>query len=752
MRTSFLFPARTPSLFLLSILFLIPFSGLRSQAPASGDSLTGLYRTDLDSQQQWRIKKEGDQLILELVGQGQTKLIPLGNGRFRPEQVSPPAVIEFIKDSTGSVYKFTWSQDKHGQKTELVRVSLTEGGKPDGYSGQYKIKNNPYRTIRIREEGKGLTIQYDKSSPVNFSPLSADKFVTKNGGYTVVYEFIRDRQGNIQKLMTSESGLLDLIKVRDVSEMASATAATASASLNSFTRADTLQSMLTPLRTCYDVLFYGLDISVLPETKSITGTTTIRLRAVDSFDRMQVDLYANMKIEKILFHDRELPYTREYNAVFIRFPTRIAKGEEISITFSYSGQPQVPDAATLRGGFFWFQDRNGKPWIESVCQGSGASLWWPCKDHLSDKPDSMRISITVPTGLTDISNGRLLGTTELSGNRTRFDWYVGYPINNYNVVVNIGDYAHLSDTYATGENDTLALNYYCMSYNLEKARQIFRQVKPMLALYEKDFGPYPFQKDGFTLMESLYPMEHQGAVSFGPLTNPINSDHFDRAEIQRTAWHESAHEWWGNSITCKDMADLWIHESFATYAEVLAYDAFAGRPAAAKYLKEQHPENKEPIIGIYNVNHFHLGDMYSKGCLMLNTLRNAIDNDSCWFAMLRGLQQRFRYQSVTTEEIVGFINWTTKKDYTPFFDQYLRHTELPELSLIVKKIADGLEVQYKWNVPVSGFDLPVKVTTAKNIFSFIYPTTEWKTIRLGSMTPADLKVDTDDFYIRVALQ
>ena len=233
------------------------------------------------------------------------------------------------------------------------------------------------------------------------------------------------------------------------------------------------------------------------------------------------------------------------------------------------------------------QDRNGKPWIESVCQGSGASLWWPCKDHLSDKPDSMKIRITVPDDLMDISNGRLLQKTKLEGNYTRFDWYVSYPINNYNVVLNIGDYAHFSDHYISGL-DTLALNFYCMPYNMDKAKQIFSHTKPMLALYEKDFGKYPFAKDGFTLMESLYPMEHQSAVSIGPINNPINSENYDSAESIRTSWHEAAHEWWGNSINCKDMADLWIHEAFATYAEVLAYEQFSGKQAALKYLKSDY--------------------------------------------------------------------------------------------------------------------------------------------------------------------
>jgi aminopeptidase N len=291
-----------------------------------------------------------------------------------------------------------------------------------------------------------------------------------------------------------------------------------------------------------------------------------------------------------------------------------------------------------------------------------------------------------------------------------------------------------------------------MPYNYEKAKRIFDTVKPMLALYEKDFGKYPFEKDGFTLMESLYPMEHQGAVTFGPIDNPVLSDQTDFDDLTRTAWHESAHEWWGNSITCKDMADLWIHEAFATYAEVLAYEAFAGKTAAGKYLKDQTPGNTRPIIGTYDVNDFHLGDMYPKGCLMLNTLRNCIGNDSLWFALLRGLQHRFRYQSVTTGDIVGYINETTKKDYTPFFDQYLRHTAIPRLELMTNQRGDTLVLSYRWKTDVDHFEMPVELYSAKGMRTRLTPTGEWQTISLPRWTAADLKVDTDDYYVDVELK
>jgi aminopeptidase N len=361
----------------------------------------------------------------------------------------------------------------------------------------------------------------------------------------------------------------------------------------------------------------------------------------------------------------------------------------------------------------------------------------------------MRISVTVPKGLTNISNGKLQATTDLPGNLTRFDWYVSYPITNYNVVVNIGDYVHFSDQ-LINQQDTLPLNYYCISYNREKAEQIFRNVKPMLGFYEKIFGKYPFRRDGFTAMESLYPMEHQSAVSIGPINNPVHSNKVDIAELTRTMWHEVAHEWWGNNITCSDMADLWIHEAFATYTETLNYEAFYNKNKALKHLNGQPPVNKEPVIGVYNVNHFHLGDMYSKGALMLNTLRNVIANDSLFFNMLKGMQEHFRYQSINTEMLVSYINKTTNADYTAFFHQYLNFANIPELQLkFARQVNGGWSLQYRWNAEVKGFAMPVSVTKTKNKWSFIYPTGDWQQLELQHVEPSDFKIDTENFYIKV---
>ena len=740
MRVLFFFPL----IFLHHQLFSQIMDVGKNQDPSK--DLTGLYRVSFAPTEQSKIYKEGNKLMIELIGQGRGPLSFVSGDSYKIK-VKPEININFVRDSSGKVQKFLWLRQP--QKVEWSRIdepindsTPATNSKLFGLTGRYKLKNNPYRILTIRNENNRLTYQVADHPVYELKPQTENIFSFQMKDYKTDFEFVRNREGKVEKVFTEESGPLEWIKDQNESVRSGTNGQ------NGFTRADSLRGMLTQLRTCYDVTFYGLDVKVEPQTKSIEGNTLIRFKTVQSFDKMQIDLYENMKIEKILFRGEELAYTREFNAVFIQFPFIVPAGNEEEIRVMYSGKPQEPDISTLKGGFLWLQDKKGNPWIESVCQGSGASLWWPCKDHLSDKPDSMKISITIPRGLTEISNGRLIEKKELTDKLTRFDWYVDYPINNYNVVVNIGDYAHFSDLYVSG-SDTLNLNYYCMPYNIEKAKQIFSHVKPMLSLYERDFAKYPFWRDGFTLMESLYPMEHQSAVSIGSINNPINSDRYDSSDMIRTAWHESAHEWWGNSLNCKDIADLWIHEAFATYAEVLSYEKFYGEDAALKYLKSEPPANKKPVIGVYNVNDFRLGDMYTKGALMLHTLRNIINNDSLWFDMLRGLQEHFKYQAVSTDDIVGYINGVLQKDYTYFFDQYLRHAAIPELLVHFEKEGSSTKLQYKWKTDVKGFSMPVKVTVARNNFAFIYPTDDWQSMILPGMKPKDFKADTDRFYVTV---
>jgi hypothetical protein len=723
--------------FFFSIIFFVVVTRLRAQQPAVDTSLLGEYRISSPVAVVLDVYNKGGKLLLQIVGQGQTEMKFISGLVYEPLHVRPKAKMEFMKDSTGRVVGLRWAQG--GQTSKWIRTS----GDSSRYAGAFQLAANPYRVLHVSER-EGKVMEHMGYGPEReMSAVSRDHYTIDFGGdHELVFK--RNKRGFIHELMMTGEDRLDFVKT-------SAVTPHVSSRQTGFTREDSLQGRLTPLRTCYDVLFYGLDLTVLPETKSVSGSNLIRFRVVQDFDRLQVDLHANLPIDKILYHGQELHYTREYNAVYIGLPAIVKAGSIDSLCVVYHGTPLEPDMVNLRGGIFWLWNKDKKMWIESVTQGVGANVYWPCKDHLSDRPDSMRISVTIPTGLTDVSNGRLLERTDLPNGQTRFVWYVDYPITPYNVVLNIGDYVHYTDVYRSG-SDSLRLNFYCMPQSLSYARWLFGDVKRMLGVYEQDFGPYPFRRDDFNLLESIYPMEHQGAVSAGLFVSPFAKGVADSAGTRRTMWHESAHEYWGNSVGCSDYADMWIHESFADDAEFLNNESLVGRVAALQQLEEDKPENKEPIIGVYNVNHFHMGDMYLKGALLLETLRDVIDNDSLWFATLRGIQAKFRYQAVTTEDIVGYINTAIGKDYTYFFDQYLRYPHIPVLEYSFQNGKDGLSVSYRWVADVPNFHMPVKVTAAKDSLAFVYPTGSWQTMGLvKGMIASDFHVDTVSFYVETRL-
>ena len=523
-----------------------------------------------------------------------------------------------------------------------------------------------------------------------------------------------------------------------------------------FARGDTLRGMLTPLRTCYDVHFYHLDVRIDPTRQTVQGSNTIVFSMVSACDTMQLDLFKNMNVDSIIFDGRRrLQFSREENAVFVRTGTRLPAGSSHRIRVFYGGNPIVAPRPPWEGGFTWTTDSAGNPWVVVTCQGTGASLWWPNKDHQSDKPDSMLISVTIPPGLKDISNGRLRDSVVLPDGWTRFDWFVSYPINNYNATVNIGRYAHFSDVYIG--SDTVTLDYFVLPRNLDKARIQFRQVKTMLAAYEPYFGPYPFSRDGYKLVECPHTgMEHQSAVAYGNRylmgyrgrTSSAVGLTFDFIII-----HESAHEWWGNSVTSKDIADMWIHESFGAYAEALFVEYVYGRRESLAYINGKKPNvrNTEPILGVFNVQHEGSGDMYDKGQLVLNTLRSVINNDSLWFSILRAIQERYRYQSVSGEDIEKMVDSLAHEDFTYFFDQYLKYPSIPTLEVFVTTRGDEELARYRWKSDIAGFRMPVKVTVGGGQFGRITPTSEWQVMKLQSLPPESFHIADDEFYAGLKL-
>jgi len=521
------------------------------------------------------------------------------------------------------------------------------------------------------------------------------------------------------------------------------------------TRADSLRGNLTPLRICYDINYYHLDVKLNIEQQAISGSNLFRFTATQDFTRLQFDLFANLAVDKVLYKGKSVPFTREANAVFVTFPQPIRKGTQDEFTVQYSGKPVVAKKAPWDGGLVFTQDAQGKPWVASACQGVGASIWWPTKDHQSDEVDSMLISVTVPKGLKDVSNGRLRKTTTLSDGSTRFDWAVRNPINNYDVALNVGDYQHFSDSY-DGEKGKLTLDYWVLPENVEKAKKQFgANVKPMLKALEHWFGPYPFYEDGYKLVDAPHlGMEHQSAVAYG--------NHYQNGYLGHdrsgTGWgmkwdfiiiHESGHEWFGNNITSKDIADMWVHEGFTTYSESLFVESLFGKQAAQEYIYGQRKniQNDKPIIGPYNVNQEGSSDMYDKGSVLLNMIRTILNDDEKWRQILRGLGKTFYHQTVTGTQVINYINQQSGQDFTKVFDQYLRYTTLPTLEARFQK---G-KAECRWVANVSGFAMPLRVRTKGGTYRFITPTTEWQPLSLPKVTKENLEVDTFNYYVKVVV-
>jgi aminopeptidase N len=537
-----------------------------------------------------------------------------------------------------------------------------------------------------------------------------------------------------------------LSKLVFVSSLCLATLAIAQTPQRTVSQADILRGAYGPYRANNDLLSYDLAVRVDPEKKFISGRNTVRFKMLKDDSRIQLDLVPNLNVDKILLGSATLKYERQFNAVFIDFPQMLKKNSVHSVDFYYSGFP----AETGRfGGIAFRKDSSGHPWINTACQGSGAMVWWPNKEQQRDEVENMRLSVEIPSNLIDVSNGRLVGKTDLGDGYIRWEWYIHYPINNYCVSLNIGNYTHFSDKLAD-----LTLDFYCLPENLEKAKKQFAQAKPMLQCYEKYFGPYPFKKDGYKLIEVPYSgMEHQSAVTYG--------NHFANGYLERD-WtgvgistkfdfiiiHESAHEWFGNSITAADVSDEWIHEGWATYAECVYVEYMFGKQDALKYVNgyKSKVRNQQPIIGPRETNYTAPQDMYFKGALFLNTLRSVVDNDARWWKLLRGFYDRFKYQDIMTEDVVKFFNEKSGRNLTPIFDQYLRHTAIPTLELQFQE-GDG-SVAYRWKADEKDFAMPIKVGR-KDAWQTIRPTTERQTMK-SSVKKDDFEVATDLYFVNVS--
>lgn len=523
-----------------------------------------------------------------------------------------------------------------------------------------------------------------------------------------------------------------------------------------YNKADSLRGELTPLRTCYDIQYYHLDVKVDIDKKFISGSNLFKFQAVERFNKLQFDLFDNLSVDKVEYKGKSLPFSREYNAVFVDFPDYIEKGKLDSFTVHYSGNPIQATRAPWDGGFDWKKDSNGKPWVATACQGLGASVWWPNKDHQSDEVNSMLISVSVPNEVMNVSNGRLIKTEKLKNGYTKYHWRVENPINNYNVALNIGDYSHFQETYK-GEKGPLSVDYYVLKENAGKIDHLKKNANETLKAFEHWFGPYPFYEDGYKLVETAHlGMEHQSAIAYG---NKYQNGYLG-GDGSRTGWgkkwdfivvHESGHEWFGNNITAKDLGDMWIHESFTNYSEALFIDFFYGKEASQAYVNGNRRgiQNDSPIQGPYNVNKEGSGDMYNKGGVLHNMIRTMIDNDEKWLKILRGLNQVFYHKTVDYNDILGYMSQESGINLDKTFEQYVRRTSIPTLEVIENN--PGV-FMIRWNSEVEGFDMPVHIFDKDGKRQLINPTDKFKIMRLDGLTRDNFKVDTFNYYIGVTIQ
>lgn len=518
-------------------------------------------------------------------------------------------------------------------------------------------------------------------------------------------------------------------------------------SLRAPSRAELLRGEYGRYRANNDLLHYDLDVRIDPEKKWISGRNSVRFKMLKDDTRIQLELYSNLTVNRIVHDGGELKYTRDLNTVYIDFPETLRSGRTYTIDFHYSGSPLEVgrfDALAFK------KDPAGGHWINTANEGVGSSVWWPSKDQWRDEPDGMDIRVAVPNPLINVSNGRFIARTDLGDGYTRWHYRVHYPINSYNVSLNIANYVHFGETMGD-----LTLDYYVLPANLEKAKKQFAQVKPMMEAFQKYFGDYPFKKDGYKLIEVPYSgMEHQSAVTYG---NRFANGYLERdwtgvgvsLKFDFIIIHETAHEWFGNAVSAAEQSDMWIHEGWATYMECLYVEHMFGSADALKYTNGYKTKiaNKEPIIVQRGLARDPNQDQYFKGALFLHTLRNVVANDPKWFKLIRDLYDHFKFKNTMTEEIVAFVNKQLGQDLTPVFDQYLRRAALPVLELTFNE-GEKL-VWYRWRADEHNFAMPIRVGDPAR-WQTVHPTSEWKSVPWPGAKDA-FKVATDLYYVNVAI-
>ena len=502
-----------------------------------------------------------------------------------------------------------------------------------------------------------------------------------------------------------------------------------------YTRKDTLRGALRPERTCFDVSYYDLKIKINPKKKFISGSSGITFRVVEPTKRIQLDLFARYQISSITWQDKPLEYTREFDAIFVDFPEKMSVGSTQTVTVTYSGKPITAPNPPWDGGFVWKKDKDGNYWDGVACEHLGASSWWPNKDHPTDEPDSAKLTFIVPTGYDLVSNGRFRGKTIVDKEYTSHTWFVANPINNYNISFYLGKFSHFSDT-ISNKFGKYPLDYYVLPGNFEEAQKCFVQAKTVLKFYEQAFGEFPFMKDKYCLVESPYEgMEHQGCIAYGNEFNKLTKDqmYLDK-KYDYIIVHESAHEWWGNSVTARDMADIWLQEGFATYAEMMFMEHVDGYDSYIKEMKRKMESiyNVWPVVENYNVNEnaFVSNDCYMKGAAILHNLRCTMENDTLFFKIIKDFAIKYEKKIATTRDFISLVNEYTGKDYSAFFKKFLYDKNLPVLKYSYQKEGSDIILKYQWDEVDKGFVMPFGIWAGTKKSLRLVATTEPQEIRL----------------------
>ena len=537
-----------------------------------------------------------------------------------------------------------------------------------------------------------------------------------------------------------------------------------------FTHADTLRGSYGASRDWWNVLKYDVHLNFNIKDSTINGYTIIQYSVLKQGKLMQIDLQEPLVLDSIVSNVKANTYKKNGSQVNTRISAttviKIFKHEGNAYLFDskyvstdmqlnemtiyYHGKPKIAIRPPWDGGLIWKKDKNNNPFVSIACQGLGASVWYPCKDHQSDEPDSAEMHITIPDSLVCVGNGKFRGKTINGDGTATYNWAVTNPINNYTLIPYIGKYVHFNENYL-GEKGNLTMDYWVLDYNLSKAQLQFKEAPKMMKAFEYWFGPYPFYEDGYKLVEAPHlGMEHQSATAYG---NRYKNGYLGR-DLSETGWglkwdyiivHESGHEWFANSITTKDIADMWVHEGFTTYSEVLFTEFYFGKTAGQDYVigLRKSITNNKPIIGYYNVNKEGSGDMYPKGANLIHTIRQIINNDSLFRKILRGLNKKFYHQTVTTKQIEDYISNESKINFSRVFNQYLRTIKIPVLEYKQK----GSYITYRFTNCIKGFTMPVKINCKGKCW--LKPTEKWQSLKMNLDKDAVFSANRN-FYIKTA--